>query len=534
MLRDASSIITCTTVFALLSGVGACALEDGEPAEHLRTADGSHSSPSADGGASHGIEADFNGDGYADLAIGVQREWIGDEPTGAVNVLYGSASGLSADDNQFWHRGLAELEGEPGSDAFGRALAAGDFNGDGYADLAIGAPFARDEAGEVHVLYGSRDGLSADNDQLWHQDQTGIQGDAAPHERLGSALATGDFDDDGYDDLAIGVPFDNDTGAVNVIYGSGSGLSADGNQRWDQDVDGVNGTAEAFDRFGAALAVGDFDGDDHDDLAIGVPWEGFDGLYRAGSVNVLYGAARGLSAEGDQDWNQDTPGIDGVAESLDDFGDALAAGDFDDDGFSDLAIGVPSEGLGEHVDAGAVNVIYGSGVGLHEDDDQFWHQDVPGVEGVVESDDFFGRALAAGDFDGDGKADLAIGVPSEDIGSIVDAGWINVLYGRSAGLHEDDDQVWHQDIPGVDGIAEHGDGFGAALTAGDFDGDGKADLAIGVPFEDVGDIENAGAANVLYGKRSGLHEDDDQVWHQDSPGVLDAAEADDEFGTGLR
>ncbi len=86
--------------------------------------------------------------------------------------------------------------------------------------------------------------------------------------------------------------------------------------------------------------------------------------------------------------------------------------------------------------------------------------------------------------------------------------------------------------------AETGDGFGGALAAGDFNGDGRDDLAIGVPFEGLpdgagGTIDEAGAVNLLYGSAKGLRARGDQFWHQDSPGVKDAAEGSDFYGDAL-
>src|SRR5690606_15666302 len=199
------------------------------------------------------------------------------------------------------------------------------------ADLAIGAP-APDRGGFVNVLYGTSHGLDEDGDQLWSQDSPGINGTAEPDEWFGHSLTTGDFDGDGYADLAIGVPFDDgDEGAVNIIYGSNDGLDADGDQRWTQDSAGVLGIAERFDLFGWSLAAGDLDGDDRDDLAIGVPGEDLDRIFDAGQVNVLYGSSSGLTAAGNHVWHQNTPGIEGIAEEEDRFGGALAIGDFDGD-----------------------------------------------------------------------------------------------------------------------------------------------------------------------------------------------------------
>ena len=170
--------------------------------------------------------------------------------------------------------------------------------------------------------------------------------------------------------------------------------------------------------------AGDFNNDGFEDLAIGVD-ENIGGLQDAGAVNVIYGGPDGLAAPGNQIWHQDSFTIDGLANEGDNFGRALAAGHFNSDGFEDLAIGVPMEGR----DSGAVNVIYGSPVGLAAPGNQIWHQDSVGIAEQREQGDNFGFALAAGDFNDDGLEDLAIGVPGEDVG----AGAVNVLYGAGPG-----------------------------------------------------------------------------------------------------
>src|SRR4051794_4697788 len=115
--------------------------------------------------------------------------------------------------------------------------------------------------------------------------------------------------------------------------------------------------------------------------------------------------------------------------------------DFNHDGFDDLAVGVPGEDIGTVADAGAVNVIYGGGGisvlnpgGLKSAGNRVFSQDTPGVEGVAEKGDRFGSALAWGDFNHDGFDDLAVGVPGEDIGTVVNAGAVNVLFGSASGL----------------------------------------------------------------------------------------------------
>src|SRR2546430_8461485 len=180
---------------------------------------------------------------------------------------------------------------------------------------------------------------------------------------------------------------------------------------------GVEAHADPFDRLGISLAASDFNGDGFADLAVGVPRENLQGISGAGAVNVLYGSPAGLQTTSpeDQFWAQDSPGVKDSGEKDDKFGRTAAAGDFNGDGFADLAIGVPLEDIGAASDAGAANVLYGSPAGLQatSPDDQFWNQDSAGVEDSAETQDKFGSALSAADFNRDGFVDLAAGVPTE-------------------------------------------------------------------------------------------------------------------------
>jgi hypothetical protein len=206
--------------------------------------------------------------------------------------------------------------------------------------------------------------------------------------------------------------------------------------------------------------------------------------------------------------------------------------DFNNDGFADLAVGAPFESIGGIVAGGAVSVLYGTPTGLATSGSQLFTQNSPGVVGVAEEGDAFGRALAAGDFNQDAVADLAIGAPGEEVGGAVGSGAINVLYGSAGKLTGVGSQLFTQDSPGVGDAAEDGDSFGFALTAADFDNDTFADLAVGAPFEDAGAVTDAGAVNVLYGSASLLTGTGSQLFAQGAA-IGGTPEAFDAFGWAL-
>jgi hypothetical protein len=418
-------------------------------------------------------------------------------------------------------------------------------NDDDYADLAVGVPGEDDDRGVVHLLYASATGIPDQVGERWWEGIGGLPGTREMWDSFGSALATGDFNGDGHTDLAVGVTGQSvnghaNAGIVQIIYASPTGLISTGNTVFSQDD--LFSTAEPNDAFGQVLATGDFNADGYDDLAVGVPSEdytfGAETEIDAGSVNVIYGSASGLSSDYNRVFDEDD--LSSVPEPGDQFGSALAACDFDGDGYDDLAIGVPFEdfnAMGSSVDdIGSVHVLFGSASRLVTAGNQLLMQGQGGLTNAAEESDHFGRSLAAGYFNGDGACDLAIGVPSEEPGTVyTDSGAVHVLYASTSGAAfapPDSDWLWSRYDTDMPGEIEDYAFFGRSLAAGDFDGDGIDDLAIGTPYDDVGDEADAGSVQVMYGGASGGLSEWGRVWYQGGY-INTVAEGGDHFGWSL-
>lgn len=418
----------------------------------------------------HLTSGDFNGDNRPDLVVGVPLEDLdGLEYAGLIHVLYGEDWGLSGIGSQTLDQGHADGVREE-DDWFGYALAAGDFNCDYHDDLAIGAPYedldTATNAGAVSVLNGSPSGLFNDTDfQFWHQGSDGIANTPESDDQFGYALAAGDFNGDHCADLAIGVPYEDynqepfikDAGVVHVLYGSPSGLSGEDSDYWLQEGPDIQGEPDDYDQFGFSLVAGYFNLDDYADLAIGIPGETVNGHFEAGAVSVLHGTSSGLTALYNHFWHQDVGAVYDIAEDDDHFGRTLASGDFNMDGFEDLAVGVSSENLDSITEAGAVHVFFGTNIGLDPLNNQFlWDSSSTHYTR-------FGSSLASGLFNGDGYWDLAIGAPGKDVDSVDRAGEVTILYGYSSGL-VDIPFRWNQDdMVGLES-AEDNDRFGQSLA----------------------------------------------------------------------
>ncbi len=327
-----------------------------------------------------------------------------------------------------------------------------------------------------------------------------------PGDLFGFALATGDFNGDHIDDLATGIPLDDglvgsptvDMGAVVVRYGiPGAGLESGlADTYLSQWASGSPSSPNPDERFGRALAAGDFNGDGIDDLAIGVTSNVNGFGEAAGAVEIHYGLLGGIQLAAEHFLEQATNGIPGWGNSQERFGEALAAGDFDADGFDDLAVGAPGD-WGDN--KGTVTVLHGDEGGLLPYEGYRINQGGEGIPDVMDAGDEFGAALATGDWNGDGRADLAIGVPGED-----QVGAVLVLFGSDFGLIFGNNVWWGQWDTG--GLGESGDRFAQSLASGDFDGDGYDDLVVGAPFEDLvegGPIVDAGELTLLYGSGAG-------------------------------
>ncbi|MEV0034771.1 FG-GAP repeat protein [Streptomyces sp. NPDC050804] len=419
--------------------------------------------------APSGLQGDFNGDGYRDLAIAAAMGKVGTQAAaGYVAVVYGTSKGLDPTRRTIISQDSA---GVPGSaekgDYFGNALAAADLNRDGYSDLAVSAPeedtAEGQAAGTVVIVWGGAKGLSGATTVPNPQPLYGSY--------FGASIAAADFTGDGKPDLAIGAQGDTSPSwKIRLVRGPFAKSGARGKlTTYSSPVDNPFLTAgrvtkdsaadlvvqgRKFDKYilgpsvfykgsstglvkggtlpaGTNAAIGDLDKDGYGDIAIGNPDEPVNepSGSKGGEVSVVYGAASGPSSTRRTTLTENSAGVPGVSEYGDAFGASVAIGDFDKNGYGDLAAGVPGQSFGADPDrklyAGEVILLRGSAKGITGTGARALSQDTPGVPGTTEGIDSFGARLLATDINRDGYADLSVVASQEDN----DAGAVTYLRG---------------------------------------------------------------------------------------------------------
>ncbi|WP_030209957.1 FG-GAP-like repeat-containing protein [Streptomyces sp. NRRL S-87] len=393
-------------------------------------------------------KADFNGDGYGDIAVPAPFSAVGAASgAGRVVVLYGSATGVSPAHRQVLTQGTAGIPGTPEQGAgFGRSSAVGDFNADGFTDLAVAAPYAGGLTGSLSVVFGSPDGLSG---AVTLDDPEPVPGPASPNSRKwGAKLTAGDFDGDGRDELIAGALPTRSPGTTLHAF------------------KGIDRTAPAptaaritvpftLSRLVNSLTAGDVTGDGRDDLLV-------ESLTSANvpSAHVVPGSPTGLA----------------VAAATPVPAGTKAVGDLNGDGYADIVTGQPSDTAAQT--GGRVLVSYGSATGPAPTP-VVLTQESTGIPGSSEKNDYFGNELSFGDVNGDGYQDLAVGSLGQTVAGAAFAGRVVVVYGSAQGPATTGTQSFSRATKNIPGDPRLQEQFGAGVELADTDGDGKADLFAG-------------------------------------------------------
>ncbi|UYQ63820.1 FG-GAP repeat protein [Streptomyces peucetius] len=247
----------------------------------------------------------------------------------------------------------------------------------------------------------------------------------------------------------------------------------------------------------------------------------------AGLLSVHYGTSGGIHGTRTNIYTEDTASYPGAVGWDEIFAYSLAAGDLNNDGYDDLAVGQPLDHAGGASNAGTVKVMLGSADGLSAAATHYIDQTTPQVPGTPEPEDRFGEQLAVGDVNGDGTGDLVVATMGEQIAGSSDRGSVHVLFGP---IDDSPASSAYLDAGRVDGIGEFA---GSALAVGRFNDDEYVDVAIGASDEKVRDSGAAGRLAVLYADAQGLSPARVGVFDQDTPGISGAPETEDYFASSL-
>ncbi|NEB13256.1 VCBS repeat-containing protein [Streptomyces coelicoflavus] len=261
---------------------------------------------------------------------------------------------------------------------------------------------------------------------------------------------------------------------------------------------------------GGAAAPYDLNGDGRPDLVVGLPGNSVGGQARAGSVVIANGTSTGPASTSVR-IDQNSPGVGGASETGDGFGQSVASCDFDADGYADLAVSSPLEMMGTTEGAGMLSVHYGGSGGIYNGTTETFSEDTAGYPGTVGWDEVFTYSLAAGDVDGDGYCDLAVGQPLDVAGGKANAGTIKLMHGTAGGLNAADTVQLDQSTANVPGGPEAEDRFGERMAVGDVNGDGIGDLVVATIGEQIPGSSDRGSLHVLYGPIEDAPADSDYV-----------------------
>ena len=469
-------------------------------------------------GRSVASAGDINGDGFEDLLIGAPYSGPHGYGSGQTYVVFGKASGFTADFDLFTLDGTNgfQLSGVAAYDYSGRSVAsAGDVNGDGFSDIIIGAWGADPhgaQSGSSYVVFGKASGFTSNFDLSTLDGSNGfrLDGVAADDSSGLSVASAGDVNGDGFDDIIIGaeradpfVPYS--AGASYVVFGKASGFAASIDL---SSLDGTNGfkvSGVSWQDFSGSSvsSAGDVNGDGFDDLIIGARNADPTGSATyVGASYVVFGKEDGFAADINLSTLDGSNGFRLIGEyDYSGSGASVAsAGDVNGDGYDDIIIGAyrsDSNGL----DSGASYVVFGKGTAFSADVDLGALNGSDGfrIDGVAEADYSGVSVASAGDINGDGYDDLIIGADRADPNG-ESSGVAYVVFGKATVFPAHLDL---SSLDGTNGFKLNGEALGdhagiSVASAGDINGDGYDDLIIGADRADPNGVDT-GSSYVMFG-----------------------------------